>query len=68
MGISNEELAAMKHRPSPTWQEKFIANLDKAIGFHRSNQNDPHNIGNAAILCLTETRNAFAKAHRLPLS
>lgn len=59
----------MKHRyPQPlTDGEKFVANLDMAIEFHRTNPNDPHGISNAVICSLLETRNAFAKAHGLPL-
>ena len=50
--------------PAAGWHENFIHNLDQAIAFHRLNTNDPHNVGNAALLALTETRDAFGFAVR----
>jgi hypothetical protein len=43
----------------------FIAALEKAIEFHRSNQNDPHEIGNAVMVVLIEVRDAYKKAFDL---
>lgn len=37
----------------------FIYALDRAIKFHQTNTNDPHNIGNAVSVALTEVRDAF---------
>jgi hypothetical protein len=51
----------------PSRHEVFIAHMDKAIAFHRTNQNDPHGIGNAVMCALIETRNAYAKTYRLPV-
>jgi len=48
--------------PSPDWHVQFITNLNKAIEFHRTNKNDPYNIGNSAIVALSETRDAFVAA------
>ena len=50
----------------PSREEVFLCHLDKSIRFHRENQNDPHNIGNAVMCALLETRNAYAKAFKLP--
>lgn len=46
---------------------KFVHALDKAIDFHRTNQNDPYGISNAVICALTETREAFAQTFGFPL-
>ncbi len=51
----------------PSREEKFVANLDAAIKFHRENKNDPHGIANAVLLSLVETRNAFAQANGMPV-
>jgi hypothetical protein len=40
----------------------LLAELDKRIKFHHENQNDPHNVGNAASLVLHEMRDAIAAA------
>jgi hypothetical protein len=48
--------------PSPDWHLKFARNLDVAIEFHRTNTNDPHNVGNAAVLVLSEVRAMFGSA------
>jgi hypothetical protein len=40
----------------------FIAALNRAIEFHRTNQNDPHNIGVAVMVTLTEVRDAMRYA------
>lgn len=40
----------------------FVGALDRAIEFHRNNTNDPHNIGTAVMVAITEVRDAF-KAH-----
>ncbi len=37
----------------------FIHALNRAIEFHRTNTNDPHNIGNAVIAALIEVRDCF---------
>lgn len=37
----------------------FLGALDRAIEFHRTNTNDPHNVGNAVVAALTEVRDAF---------
>jgi hypothetical protein len=37
----------------------FIEELDKKIEFHRTNQNDPHSIGTAVMVALTEVRDAW---------
>lgn len=37
----------------------FLGALDRAIEFHRTNTNDPHNIGTAVMTALTEVRDAF---------
>ena len=37
----------------------FIYALDRAIRFHRTNTNDPHNVGNAVMVALAEVRDAF---------
>lgn len=54
-----------QHTP-PSREEIFVARLDNAIKFHRDNQNDPHNISNAVVVALTETRRAYALAFNLP--
>jgi hypothetical protein len=48
--------------------EAFLAKLDKAIVFHRNNQNDPHGLSNAAYLILSEVRNAFSESRALPIT
>jgi len=48
--------------PPADWHLKFCNNLDKAIEFHRLNQNDPHQVGNAAVLALCEVREMFGMA------
>lgn len=48
----------------------FLANLDHAIKFHQILESDPHNIQNAVICSLLETKEAlnFAmKGERTPL-
>lgn len=37
----------------------FLGALDRAIKFHSTNANDPHNVGNAVITAITEVRDAF---------
>lgn len=37
----------------------FIGALDRAIEFHRTNANDPHNVGNAVMVAIAEVRDAF---------
>ena len=37
----------------------FVGALDRAIEFHRTNTNDPHNVGAAVMVALTEMRDAF---------
>ncbi len=54
------------YNPPPTREEKFLAGLDKAIEFNRTNQTDPHGIGNAVIASLFSVREAFAEAYGLP--
>jgi hypothetical protein len=49
----------------PTNPERFCAKLSAAIEFHRTNQNDPHGIGNAVMIALTEVRTAFATAFKV---
>ena len=48
--------------PDPEWHLKFCHNLDRSIEFHRQNQNDPHGVGNAAVLILSEVRELFGLA------
>lgn len=40
----------------------FLAALDRAIEFHRSLNEDPHNIRNAVLVSLTEVRDAMRYA------
>lgn len=49
----------------PTNAARFCAKLSAAIEFHRTNQNDPHGIGNAVMVALTEVRTAFATAFKV---
>lgn len=51
----------------PTPDEKFIQKLDKAIEFHRTNQNDPYGLAPAVMCALTEVREALAESRGLPL-
>ncbi len=44
--------------------QQFIDALDARIDYHRSNTYDPYNIGNAAILILTEVREAFRESRK----
>lgn len=37
----------------------FVNALGRSIEFHRKNANDPHNVGNAVVVALTEVRDAF---------
>lgn len=37
----------------------FLYALERSIEFHRTNTNDPHNIGTAVMVALTEVRDAF---------
>lgn len=37
----------------------FLNALDRAIEFHRSNENDPHNVSSAVIVAISEVRDAF---------
>jgi hypothetical protein len=37
----------------------FVGALDRAIDFHRTNTNDPQNIGTAVMAALIEVRDAF---------
>ena len=46
----------------PSKDDLFLNGLEKAINFHATNKNDPHNIGNAVMIALVETFNAYAKA------
>lgn len=57
-------------RPSnpPSREEKFLANLDLAIEFHRTNKEDVYGIDIAVMCALQETRDAFAKAYGYPKS
>lgn len=48
-----------------TPEHRFIAGLDKAIEFHRNNQDDLHHVGNAVMCALLEVRNAFVEAYGL---
>lgn len=48
--------------PPADWHLKFCHNLDQAIEFHRNNRNDPHGLGNAAVLILSEVREMFGLA------
>src|SRR4051812_43481236 len=40
--------------------EGLIGSLEKRIEFHRSNTNDPHNVGNAVVTALEEIKGAAA--------
>lgn len=42
--------------------KRLIKNLELKIAFHRENQNDPYNIGTAAIAILSEFRHAIIMA------
>ena len=44
--------------------EAFLAGIDRAVEFHRGNQNDPHGVGNAVIVALTEIQKAYSDAFR----
>lgn len=44
-------------------QLAFVRHVDKAIRFHRENQNDPHNISNAVIAALSEVKEAAIVAY-----
>lgn len=37
----------------------FLGALDRAIEFHRTNMNDPHNVSAAVVAAVTEIRDAF---------
>lgn len=37
----------------------FVGALERAITFHRTNTNDPHNVGTAVMVALTEVRDCF---------
>jgi hypothetical protein len=45
-------------------RESFLAGLDRAIEFHRTNQNDPYGIGNAVMVALKEVKKAYSDAFR----
>lgn len=61
--------AKMNSTPTPTAQaaKRFVAEMDKSISFHQNNTNDPNGIGMSVMIALVETRNAFARANRLPV-
>lgn len=40
----------------------LIRALDKRIEFHRTNTNDPYNLGNAAILILEDVKSAIKES------
>lgn len=40
-------------------QLAFLGAIERAIDFHRTNPNDPHNVGAAVVAALTEVRDAF---------
>lgn len=44
---------------NPNWPSLFMEKLDHAINFHYLLKDDPHNIQNAVICSLTETRDAL---------
>jgi hypothetical protein len=39
--------------------QAFLFAMDRAIEFHRTNTNDPHNVGTAVMVALTEVRDCF---------
>jgi hypothetical protein len=45
-------------------QDVFLDALNRAIEFHRTNTNDPHNVGASVMVAVTEVRDAF-KAYML---
>lgn len=51
--------AFITRREAQRNQRVFLGALDRAIEFHRTNTNDPHNIGNAVMVAITEVRDAF---------
>lgn len=53
----------MKTHPT-NWPDTFIKNMDAAIAFHEMKTSDPHNVGNAVLLSLRETRDAMGFALR----
>ena len=53
-------------KKDPQVENRFIAGLDQAIKFHRTNPNDPHGISAAVVVAILEVRNAAAKAYGLP--
>jgi hypothetical protein len=40
-------------------QLAFLGAIDRAIEFHRTNTNDPHNVGTAVMVALSEVRDCF---------
>lgn len=37
----------------------FLAAIERSIEFHRTNPDDPHNVGTAVVVALTEIRDCY---------
>jgi len=44
------------------WAARVTKAYDRRIEFHRTNQNDPHGIGNAVICSLEESKSALLES------
>lgn len=51
------------HKLRRSKEQAFLAELDKAIEFHRTNTNDPYGIAVAVMAALAEVRDAFKAAY-----
>ena len=50
-------------KPRRSKERAFLAALDRAIEFHRTNTDDPYGIDIAVVAALVEVRDAFKAAY-----